>query len=472
VKKLFIFVLITLISGCTHNNASKAFLYKKTKGTTEYTVVTQKSNITDTSFGVSSNPVYISRDSKFSIKLDSVFTGKLANKKSVSTPNYFSKSDKNRFNNIKDKELWLLTTISSLDSSDPLETNSKRYFKSTNVKFDSFSFSFFPLDSDESYVFTHESDMSYRVVFQIYEVDGFLFKSELSKLYNSPGIAGLVKDGYETLSSTFDSVVGNAFSNWLKGKSEEKLALERLLLKAGATQEFYGQFLVLRENNFFENVSSKNISFSNEKIETINTIISQLNPESEITTDQIKAVSTNYKNPFKSNSYVLYDHYKGYPNCAIDSGKRENEQQDCSISYEKLVTNPESGYIEFSIMESYSPKVILNNEGEIIRPSEYQDLLNISSNISKALEKLNQYPQLKIKAEGCSVTENEDGQLDPESQEKYSECVNLKDYVEYIESVIGNRDYKEYVNSLNEFTAKLGSIDVKEWKELYIRPSD
>lgn len=193
------------------------------------------------------NPVEVYTDSKFVLSIDHIHAGWLHNdwrNLRQAEPGGLPAWRRAHF---RGKELWLLTTIRSLDPADPLEVNSKLYVKATNVKFDTGSFSFVPLDAAERDVFTHDSDKSYRIRFQLFEVDGFALKRELVRVAQSPGIAGAAQDLLLTLQGTAGALAGDIVKNMFDRWREEPLAFERLLLTLGATEEFRGEILLVRK---------------------------------------------------------------------------------------------------------------------------------------------------------------------------------------------------------------------------------
>jgi hypothetical protein len=255
---LFAVILASLlVSSCASylQNSTKAVLFKAPEkpqtGLQRYQMQTDKQG-----YFFGSNPVFISSDSKFSIRINAVHPSWIAppnrplGAEGVSSISQDDGLSQSIFEHIRGKELRLLTTVEALDTSDPLETNSKRYFKATNVKFDAQSYMLVPLDSSERYVFTHESDTSYRVKFQLFEVDNLGLKKALVRVSRNPGIAGVLEDIFKTATNTLGALAGDIVTEEFQRVRTEELALERLLMQSGASEEFHGTILVLRDDDF------------------------------------------------------------------------------------------------------------------------------------------------------------------------------------------------------------------------------
>ncbi len=212
-----------------------------------------------------SNPVFIAEDTKFSIEINEIKPPALSYRKLLGR----AKDDLDRARdytfkkygpysnsvvegNIRNKELWLLTTIKSQNVADPLEANSKVYVKSTQVKWDSGSHLLVPLDKNEKVVFTHESDTSYRVRFQLMEVDALAVKKELAILRNQSGFLNFLQVGVTTLVELLNTAVGKEYINSkIDPILQNDTAFQRFLLSLGATVEFVGEMIILREDEQF-----------------------------------------------------------------------------------------------------------------------------------------------------------------------------------------------------------------------------
>ena len=264
-KPLIIILLIVFLSGCkTYKiNASKAHLFdvKKCSDSSEFKkqCLQQRGVYKNEQFHVfGSNPVFIAKDSKFSVEINaikppSLYYDSLSENVPFSSvgngKKYGPLSGQNIEKNIRDRQLWLLTTVRSQNISDPLEANSKVYIKSTQVKWDSGSHLLIPLDKDEKAIFTHESDLSYKVSFQLLEVNALSVKKQLAILRNQSGIANLLQTGLNTLADLVHVSIGKDI---LKEKVNPILqndtAFQRLLLSIGASVEFFGDILILRDD--------------------------------------------------------------------------------------------------------------------------------------------------------------------------------------------------------------------------------
>jgi hypothetical protein len=346
VNFLFIILLAAFNQGCvlTEGNSTKAVLFVDKDKNDTHRVVQDKDE-----FYYGSNPVFIATDSKFSISLNKIFPGWIKQNKNVDDKNsgisYHTK------NHLRGKELWLLTTIKSIDVSDPLEVNSKVYFKASNVKFDSESFSLVPIDTDERNIFTHESDSSYRVSFQLYEVDGVSLKREILKITQNPGVIGAVLALGTTLKSTVGAIAGDVIVNKFKEFTNEPLAFERLLLKLGATEEFNGQFTVLRSGSFEEmNGNSNDKSLITNKYALIDLYkdkLDSINPQSFNTKEK-------YINELINVRSCVYKF----------KGGLKNKQDDAKKGKEPAACNPykQTAFLEFNVTYSRSERLFFDEE--------------------------------------------------------------------------------------------------------------
>lgn len=136
--------------------------------------------------------------------------------------------------------------IETLSTGDVLERSKKTYFKSSNIKLQSASFLPIALDIAEKDVFAHEADSSYRITFQLYEVDGLALKRVISNAYGTPGFSDLFTGMLSHLNGGLKLLSGSLFHEALGGAADDKSVLERVLLKAGASLEFKGSVLIVR----------------------------------------------------------------------------------------------------------------------------------------------------------------------------------------------------------------------------------
>ncbi|MEM7625561.1 MAG: hypothetical protein AAF333_08035 [Planctomycetota bacterium] len=233
-------LLCVVCVGCVQeNHFSEAMLYK------------QKNGNVFAPQGIGSNPVFVDSNSVFKIEIERIKPGWIHNGDSMPSlddSQYVSFSNEIT-SHILGKELWLITRIDSLSANDVLERNSKVYFKATNVKFNSESFSEMAIDESEKAIFTHSADNQYRITFRLYEVDGFDIKKAAVKAYDSsPGLVGLAETAADVFLDTLGSLAGTVVSDLWDAAGEEDLFLERLLLANDATLEFQGTIYVLRSS--------------------------------------------------------------------------------------------------------------------------------------------------------------------------------------------------------------------------------
>lgn len=232
-------ITLLLASGCTSQHYSAAILLSKDHNTAN----TYRAIDSDTG-KFEGNVVDIGANSRFSVEIRQILPGWLHRQNVVTAAAGAKKNVKN--NHFMDKELWLLTTIQSKSPNDVMELQSKRYFKASNVKFESSAFAIMKLDQAERIVFTHLADTAYTVKFEIFEIDGFRVKQELTAASQNPGISGIVVDVAKTGVNILGATVGDYVTTRVKKVVDEPLAVERLLLKQGAVREFSGTFTINR----------------------------------------------------------------------------------------------------------------------------------------------------------------------------------------------------------------------------------
>ncbi len=263
---LMLLMITLLVTACGHTrHGTRAHVYEQTAPSPADDSASRWHRPRDTETGAQygQNVVFVSNDSKFSIQLGRVNPGELLRQTPIdsATGNGPSLRGISRVekDNLIDKELWILTTISSLNPDDPLELRGKKYFKSSVLHLDSMDHSLIPLDEAERVLFTHESDTSYRVEIRIFEVDGALLKREIALAAEDPGLVEVVEAGAKTVLGTLGSAIGPTVSNAFKRYRDQPLAMERLLLASGAVEEFSGRFVVVRRGKFAENADLKPI---------------------------------------------------------------------------------------------------------------------------------------------------------------------------------------------------------------------
>ena len=240
-RYLIILTLTVVIGGCSTNHYSEAILYKQKADVEHIYQIPDSGN----------NPIYVDSNSIFELEIEYLQPGWIHNGESMPTLNDDSHIgfEKKITTHLYGKELWLLTKIESLSSDDVLERNSKTYYKTTNIKLNSESYAKVALDQSEKVIFTHEADSQYRIIFKLYEVEGFNIKKAAIKAYDdSPGLAGIFLVIGETITSTLGSLAGSIVTDLWKSANEEQLFVERLLLENDATLEFQGALHVLRKD--------------------------------------------------------------------------------------------------------------------------------------------------------------------------------------------------------------------------------
>ena len=243
-------------SGCVNHQFTEAILFEQTGRASEsFRPVGIRSP--DGPGGLfSNNPIFIASNAKFSVEIDRIATSWIHQHLSDAVPNLDSAVVRERGipraarDHVFGRELWLLVTITSLDRTDPLETNSNHYFKATSIKYDVASQSFLPLDVSERVVFTHDADGPYRITFQLYDVEDIAFKKAIGDLRDEPGLADFLASVGTTLSRTVGGLAGSAISRRWSEYADEQLGLERLLVRAGAEEEFRGSITLYRKDDF------------------------------------------------------------------------------------------------------------------------------------------------------------------------------------------------------------------------------
>lgn len=321
---------ILILTSCSTTHFSEAILYKQNSGNIY--------SIPETG----NNPIFVDSKSVFQLEIEYLQSGWIHNGESMPALNDddFKGFKKNITNHVLGKELWLLTKIESLDSADVLERNSKTYYKTTNIKVNSESYTKIALDQSEKVIFTHLADSQYRVTFKLYEINGFDLKKAAVKAYDkSPGLAGIFTTIGQTIVSTVGSLAGTVVSDLWKSASEEQLFVERLLLENDATLEFHGIIHVLRKQD-------------------------------------VLSSST----PLKETNYILYDKFKSdgwiteYKDKSSYQNRKLEKDNDVDITPLAGVVNTKS-YIKFNVKEALSSQSSATLQLNPLQ-KEHSDFLN------------------------------------------------------------------------------------------------
>lgn len=246
----WVFVLTSLLAGCATDRSYRAVLLDQ-ENPDRYDVIED-----GTGRYISGNPIFIGKDTQFSIRMNAVSPGwisqrfapssALKREDSASTDSTSAMRD-----HFKSKELWILTRIKSVSPADILETRSKQYFKASNVKFQTEAFALIPLDEAERVVFSHLSDSAYRITIEVFEIDSFRLKQEIAMAGQNPGVSQVLLDAAGTVTNILGAAVGDHVVSRLKSLADQPFAMERMLLEIGATREFSGEILVQRDTRAF-----------------------------------------------------------------------------------------------------------------------------------------------------------------------------------------------------------------------------
>jgi len=411
------------------------------------------------------NPIYIANGGKFSVRLKAINPGWLNRESQIKLGEKLTFSDEYtelQEKNIGGKELWLLTTVKSLDTSDPLETNSKVYYKSSNVKLGSSAFSLVPIDSDEEIIFTHLADSSYRFEFRLYEVDNLELKREIINLKNTAGIQGLLVAATESVKKITSGIFGEWLDDLFSDYIGEPQAFERLLLKSGATLEFQGKVTLVRKNDFYSRYSFNPTYTGNE----LN--VSENSDEGRSVSDPDCADKINLtieckKDPFLAKSdYLLFDFVK---HSKSNGGTFENVNYSNEKDYHNVIDElkkmcfylykgnkkpvkckginiSEGPFIWLSVIESIGT-------GELLKGSQTNSFNVAWGSIKKAAEELKKDHSVdrdkyaKIIELGRELVEM--------SIDSMGDATSLKAKLE--EKLIKNKRAKKAVSSLNNFMA-------------------
>jgi hypothetical protein len=165
------------------------------------------------------------------------------------------------------RELWLIKSATCVRDSDPLGLASKKIVAASNVKLNSLSYSAVPLSESEASFALPDVDCDYSVELKLYEVDGLLYKRALARL--EPGLLGIFKSAWSTLTSIFKSIVGPSLFDT---DAEGTLLLEQLLLSLNAKLEFHGQIYVRRLHTTTDSLPSNYLLYDAVKSDFARTV--------------------------------------------------------------------------------------------------------------------------------------------------------------------------------------------------------
>lgn len=222
---LAVVLVVSLCSGCATHQHYRSYLMK---------AVSSEPSTPDMFRTELSNAIQIPAEIDFQVRLEELHLGFLHRdmvaKRETEPRKYY-------YEGLGGKEIWVLVTAYSLNPSDPLGLDEKRFARASNVKLDQESFAFVPLSDVESVVFSGNSKESYHLTFTVYEVNGFKYKKLLAQAAGKGMVRGALDAAKGLLEST-----SNAFVSELVAKGEdamkEPLAIERLLIGSGGTKEF------------------------------------------------------------------------------------------------------------------------------------------------------------------------------------------------------------------------------------------
>lgn len=261
--------VFAILNGCATNRSSEALLYKRTS-TSDAQYEIQKS---PDSRRVSLNPIWVKKG-PLKLTIDEIrpgyihtdvlgegrsnnftpFKGK-GNNSSTGVQAVESEakkawaSDEHEF--LSSRELWLIKVATCIRDSDPLGLASKKIVAASNVKLNAMSYAAVPLSDSESTMVLPDSDCDYLIEFRLYEVDGIAYKRALVRL--EPGIAGLAKSAWSTITGLFKTIVGPTLFDT---DDTGALLLEQLLLSINAKLEFKGRTYVVRSDKYNSDVNS------------------------------------------------------------------------------------------------------------------------------------------------------------------------------------------------------------------------
>lgn len=203
---------------------------------------------------VSGNPIRIARSCDFRLDISELSPGWIHEGLAPRLPaagdsGWSSRQDeweKPDREHLRGNELWLLTIVRALDVDDPLQLKTKTYIRSTNIKYDSESFSLIPFDAAESRIFEHGADSSYRVSFRLYEVDGIELKRLVAgAARDNSGLWDAAGNVFAGLKGAAAALLGSPGQKLIEKFENEPIFFERLLLESGGTLEFQGSVTIL-----------------------------------------------------------------------------------------------------------------------------------------------------------------------------------------------------------------------------------
>lgn len=237
-------ILLFLLPGCHTNHYTNAILKTKESNGT-YSI---QKGINGIPYG--KNAVFVPKDSRFSLTLKAINPAWIHQqvKRSLTATAFettaFSEAEAAY---MEGKDLWVLITVRTTASNDPLEFETKQISKASVVKYNMRSFGLIPLDADESTPFALEANSSYEVDMRVYEVRDVFLKRIAAETYKaSPGISGLVKDSFGVANATLKTLAGDPIVKIFNKEYGTDLAVERALLEFGAVLQFRAQFSILR----------------------------------------------------------------------------------------------------------------------------------------------------------------------------------------------------------------------------------
>ncbi|KJU85295.1 hypothetical protein MBAV_002513 [Candidatus Magnetobacterium bavaricum] len=376
-------VLLAFLSGCATYHSYESFLYKKDdvndpelacKAACELSPTGCKADpvcaerryvpvSNDYQHNESSNPIYVHADSNFTINITEIRPGWMhegSNYTDPNTENYNSWTE-DRTRAMIDKDLWLIVKVSSLDNSDPLESNSKKYYHATNVKLNSASYWAVPLSDTERIVFKHDADSDYRVTFTLYSVSDFEFKQVMNKMIQDSGLATSAIKAIKAYLKGLVGITLDSFEKEIDSEIKDHMLIERVLLEANSVAELKGSFVVLRTDKL---VSDLERSGDKEKME--------------------EYIKTNKL--CKHREFLLYDYFKSKKN---DKNEAVVASYKNKLEYEKLLAGIEDKYL-LSTDNAYKKGAFIRFDIEEI------------PDVSIALKYPNLFEKLKESADKCT----------------------------------------------------------------------
>ncbi len=250
---LFISLFAALLTGCkvTHRHNHAYLLYTPAILKDKHLETTATNGIPEYKVSLES-AVEVPKNSYFDVDIDAIRLGFLHTRTAIPQIGnqeafpYLKIYEKKPTDGLGGKQIWIIADSVSLNKLDPLGQREKHIVSATTVKLDQESFGFVPLDSNERLLLRELADTSYRVRIRVYLVRDFQLKQTLTK-YTSKSIAKLTQEGISLLIDETKSLFLNGFGlvEALQDTLQEPLFAERILLEAGAQQQFESSFDVL-----------------------------------------------------------------------------------------------------------------------------------------------------------------------------------------------------------------------------------